>query len=391
MSLAERFAGRAVAGIRPNPSAEPRPATGTQPPVPLLSWGFLLFPGFPMACLTSAIEPLRAANEITGRSDFAWTLLGETGGSARSSAGVGFDTDLLLADAQPHRAVRAGRLPETFQAPSGFGRPTPARPLDALICLSPPDARFADPRRSEGLLRRLGRAGLVLGGFSGGVFPLARAGALGAHRPAVHWCYEAAWAAEFPDIEPSRHVLERGEGRITVAGAGAVFDLMLRVVAEHGGRALMTEVACWFQHPFVRDEGAPQAMPVTQAGGTQDMLPLPVRQAVRLFGQNIEEPLAIAQVAREVGLSERTLERAFKAATGQSPLRFYRRLRLERGRQRVLYSTDALSEIARGAGFSTGSDFARHYREAFGTHPGEERKRLAGVRGLAGAVPPERR
>ena len=28
--------------------------------------GFLMFPGFPMACLTSAIEPLRAANEIVG-------------------------------------------------------------------------------------------------------------------------------------------------------------------------------------------------------------------------------------------------------------------------------------------------------------------------------------
>jgi transcriptional regulator GlxA family with amidase domain len=28
--------------------------------------GFLIFPGFPMSCLTSAIEPLRAANEIAG-------------------------------------------------------------------------------------------------------------------------------------------------------------------------------------------------------------------------------------------------------------------------------------------------------------------------------------
>ena len=35
-----------------------------------LRLGFLLFPGFPMACLTSAIEPLRAANEITGRRAF---------------------------------------------------------------------------------------------------------------------------------------------------------------------------------------------------------------------------------------------------------------------------------------------------------------------------------
>ncbi len=31
-----------------------------------LKIGFLIFPGFPMACLTSMIEPMRAANEISG-------------------------------------------------------------------------------------------------------------------------------------------------------------------------------------------------------------------------------------------------------------------------------------------------------------------------------------
>ena len=30
----------------------------------LLTLGILIFPGFPMACLTSCSEPLRAANEI---------------------------------------------------------------------------------------------------------------------------------------------------------------------------------------------------------------------------------------------------------------------------------------------------------------------------------------
>jgi transcriptional regulator GlxA family with amidase domain len=333
-------------------------------PAPALSaWGFLLFPGFPMACLTSAIEPLRAANEIAGQPVFSWKLLGEAPGPVRSSAQVRFDTDQMLAEAQG---------------------------LDALACLSPPDARFADPRRSEAALRLLGRRGVTLAGFSGGVFPLMRAQALGGHRPSVHWCYEGAWAGEFPDKETSRNAIQREAGRITVSGAGAVFDLMLRVIEEQLGRALMTEVACWFQHPFVRDETALQARPVARAGGTEGMLPPPVREAVRLFASHIEEPLAIAEVARLVGLSTRTLERVFKAAAGETPLRYYRRLRLERGRQRVLYSTDTVTEIARAVGYSASADFARHYAEAFGVHPADERKRLRGLRGLAGAVPPER-
>jgi len=329
----------------------------------LASWGFLLFPGFPMACLTSAVEPLRAANEITGRPEFVWTLAGEEAGPVRSSASLRFDTDVTLAEAGS---------------------------LDALVCLSPPDARFANPRRSHAALRLLARKGVTLGGFSGGVFPLMRAQAMGRHRPSVHWCYEGAWAGEFPNAETSRNAIQREQGRITVSGAGAVFDLMLRVIEERLGRALMTEVACWFQHPFVRDENALQATPVARAGGTEEMLPPPVREAIRLFASHIEDPLSIADVAAQVVLSERTLERAFKTATGETPLRYYRRMRLERGRQRVLYSNDTVTEIARSVGYSTSTDFARHYAEAFGVHPTDERRRLAGLRGLAGSVPPER-
>ena len=48
-----------------------------------LRLGFLMFSGFPMACLTSAIEPLRAANEITGRKEFVWKLVSETRGPVR--------------------------------------------------------------------------------------------------------------------------------------------------------------------------------------------------------------------------------------------------------------------------------------------------------------------
>lgn len=329
----------------------------------LSSWGFLLFPGFPMACLTSAVEPLRAANEITGRPEFSWALVGEEAGPVRSSANVRFDTDTTLAEV-------AG--------------------LEVLVCLSPPDGRFANPRRSDAALRFLGRQGVTLGGFSGGVFPLMRAQAMGRHRPSVHWCYEGAWAGEFPETETSRNAIQRENGRITVSGAGAVFDLMLRVIEERLGRALMTEVACWFQHPFVRDENALQARPVARTGGTEEMLPPPVREAIRLFASHIEEPLSIADVAAQVALSTRTLERVFKAATGQGPLRYYRRMRLERGRQRVLYSTDTVTEIARSVGYSTSTDFARHYAEAFGVHPSDERRRLKGLQGLAGSVPPER-
>jgi transcriptional regulator GlxA family with amidase domain len=310
-----------------------------------------------MACLTGAIEPLRAANEIMGRREFEWRLVSETHAPVRSSAEVRFEPDVTLADL-------AG--------------------VDHLYLISPPTAEFVDPRQSPARLRWLERTGLTLGAFSGGIFPLARAGLMEGRGCSVHWCYEAAFKAEFPDVRASEAVILRDKRRITASGAGAVFDLMLRLIEERLGRQCMTEVACWFQHPFVRDEDASQKVPVARTASTADRLTPPIREAIRLFETHVEDPLRIPDVAAAVSMSGRHFERLFKRETGQSPLRYYRHLRLAKARQRVLYSNDPLREIAAAVGYLTPAPMARHYQELFGVSPKDER-RLAS--GLSRAVP----
>ncbi|MFM2365674.1 MAG: hypothetical protein RIR95_281 [Pseudomonadota bacterium] len=324
--------------------------------------GFLLFPGFPMACLTSAIEPLRAANEITGRKEFSWRLIGEAAAPVRSSAEVRFDPDQTL---------------------------TQTEGLDYLFFLSSPTSTFENPKRSNAQVRWLDRSGVILGGFSGGIFPLTRSGVMDGHAVSVHWCYEAAFKAEFPNLDASQSVILRDRRRYTASGAGAVFDLMLRLIEERLGRDTMTEVACWFQHPFVRSEDAAQKVPVQKQGGTHDLLPDAIRAAIQIFGSHIEDPLQIADVAEALSISERHLERCFKSATGQSPLKYYRLMRLKKARQQVLYSNQTIREIAISVGYASSTPMTRHYAEAFGVNPNDERRRLVGLRGLTGALPPK--
>jgi transcriptional regulator GlxA family with amidase domain len=73
----------------------------------------------------------------------------------------------------------------------------------------------------------------------------------------------------------------------------------------------------------------------------------------------------------------------FKRETGQSPLRYYHRLRLMKARQRVLYSADSLKDIAASVGYMTSGPMVRHYAEFFGVSPKEERRLTQGLRGLA--------
>ena len=313
------------------------------------SVGFLIFEGFPMACLTSMIEPLRAANEISGQEAFSWSLVAETMAKRRSSAGISFEPDLALSD---------------------LTRP------DYLFLLSPPRAQFANAKAGFGALRALARHGAVLGGVSGGVFPLVRSGVMAGHVVSVHWCYDAAFRSEFPEVQASDRVIEVASRRYTASGAAAAFDLSLRLIETRLGADVATEVACWFQHPLMRGEGVQQSIPTYRSPTTDATLPPVVAKAVTIFAAHLESPISVAEVADGVGVSPRQIERSFKKATGQSPSHYYRALRMKAAKQLVMYSKDSMAQIALQVGYGSTTPMVRHYREAFGLSPQEDRRRI---------------
>src|SRR5205085_5124159 len=121
--------------------------------------GFLLVPEFPMMAFAAAIEPLRAANRLTGERRFEWQLFSSDGAPVRASNGI---------DIAVHGAAGDERL------------------LDLLVvCAGTRDAGAGD-EAVQGWLRALARRGTALGGVSLGAYALAHAGLLDGRRCALH-------------------------------------------------------------------------------------------------------------------------------------------------------------------------------------------------------------
>ncbi len=84
------------------------------------------------------------------------------------------------------------------------------------------------------------------------------------------------------------------------------------------------------------------------------------------------ERVHATDLCRVTGVSERTLEGAFKAVVGLSPMAYMTHLRLHRVRAALLSaeqgSTRVSTEAIR-AGFSHFGDFSRNYRQCFGELP----------------------
>jgi transcriptional regulator GlxA family with amidase domain len=77
------------------------------------------------------------------------------------------------------------------------------------------------------------------------------------------------------------------------------------------------------------------------------------------------------RLAGALGLSRRQAERRVKDATGETPPRLLRRMRLERAAQLLRARPGSISEVAYMVGFESPSHFARVFREKYGVAPSE--------------------
>lgn len=309
------------------------------------SVGFLLIPGFALLSYAAAIEPLRAANQLAGKTLYRWWHAAPGDKPAIASNG-------------------AAVLPD-FK----FG--SDARPLDLLlVCAGGNPATFND-RRTFAWLRKLAGSGVIIGGVSGGPFILAKAGLLGGRRCTVHWEHMPALQEAFPDIAFTPSLFEIDSDRITCSGGVAGLDMMVALITRDHGYELGAAVSDWFLHTHVREGAGPQRMDLRFRLGVADDKLL---KALRAMEANLEAPLPRQRIANLAGLSLRQIERSFRSSLGRGVHEHYLALRLARSRQLLRETSLSTLEVALATGFASASQFSRAFKRAFGFRPREARQ-----------------
>jgi len=325
------------------PSIAP-PIRAARPPYVV---GFYLVPQFPMMAFASAIEPLRSANRLRAERLFDWRLYSRDGAPVRASNGV---------DIAVHAALDDGAALDLL-----------------LVCAGTRDAGADDPQLAK-WLRALARRGTALGGISLGPYAVARAGLLDGRRCALHWESLAAFAEQFPRIRTTSDIFVVDGNRRTCSGGTAALDMMLHLIAERDGRALANDVSEQFIHPRIRGTQDPQRMALhARLGVANDKL----IAAIGMMEGASDEPRAVHEIAADVQLSPRQLERLFAKYLRASPSRYYLKLRLDRARTMLLQTTKPILDVAVACGFASASHFSRCYREVYGHRPSDERGAVA--------------
>ena len=312
---------------------------------PTFKIGLFLLEGFNSLAMHAFIDPFRCTNYLCGARLYEWVFLGVDSSTVVASNGV------TIGDLVPITDVPAD--------------------LDLLVInASWSVERFNQPRLLS-WLRTQAKKGVTLCGLDTGAFVLGFAGLLKHRKAAVHYEHIAAFRETFPDTRMDEDLFVIDGDRLTCCGGGAASDLALEVLRLQQGIDIANAVGRYIFHERLRAGREGQLPARNEPIGSS--VPAKLREAIVLMERNLEHLLAIGEVARQVDLSQRQMERLFKTHTGVSPVRYYLDVRLDRARGLVTQTELPITTIAVACGFTSGARFTRAYKERFGLAPSRDR------------------
>lgn len=103
-----------------------------------------------------------------------------------------------------------------------------------------------------------------------------------------------------------------------------------------------------------------------------------LRQITDFIEGNLDRPIHIQDLAALTGYSDGHFHRAFRAATGETPLTFVNRQRVLHATRRMSENDASILDICLACGFSSPGYFARLFRRVHGVSPSDYRQRLRG-------------
>ena len=304
---------------------------------------FVLLDNFTLLSFAAALDCLRLANRMAGRTLYSWRLVGEGGKTVRCSTGTVFQLEADLEEL--HRE-------------------------DTVVVCGGLDVQDATTKRVLGWLRREARKGIAVAGLCTAGYTLARAGLLDGRKATIHWENQDSFSEEFEEVNLTKSVFVIDGNRMTTAGGTSSIDLFLQIIANDHGEDLASAVADQQIYSSIRTDQDTQRLSVpTRIGVRHPKL----SQVIQKMEQYIEEPISPATLAHEVGMSTRQLERLFRRYLNRSPKRYYMELRLQKARNLLMQTDMSVINVALACGFASPSHFSKCYRAHYETTPYRER------------------
>jgi len=206
-----------------------------------------------------------------------------------------------------------------------------------------------------------------------GVGLVAEAGLLDGRAATTHWGFVDRYRERYPAVDwQAERIVTTSDNLFCGGGMYASIDLSLHLlelycgheIAVQTARALVLESPRIWQSMYAHE--APRSSHDDEA----------VQRAQKWLLAHCNEQVDLEALAAKVGMSPRHFARRFRAATGEAPLSYLHRLRIDDARRKLENSHRSVQEIGRAVGYEDVTFFRSLFRRYTGTTPKGYRDRF---------------
>ena len=308
-----------------------------------IKFAFLLTDEFPVNSFILAQESLRIINQYKLDEIFKSKIISEDGEDIRSSNGMWWT---------PNYSLQELFIPDYLVI---FGGNLPIQKISKNILSS---------------LRYFYKNGSKLIAVDTGAFCLAEAGIITKNtKICLHWEAKKNFIERYPyeKVVDEKYVIN-DNGIYFSSGGVSILDLFLKIISDLKGKNFAKEVSeALIYEP--QENTLEASHNIRNASNN-----LICNKVIKIMEENIDSPLKMNDIANEVNISLRTIERYFLKYFGVTPIKYYLSLRIQNARNLLFYDEYKISDIANMCGFNYNSIFINTFKRFYNKTPSEFRR-----------------
>jgi transcriptional regulator GlxA family with amidase domain len=216
------------------------------------------------------------------------------------------------------------------------------------------------------------KTGAEIASICTGAFILASAGLLDGKSCSTHWSAADNFRSMFPkvNLQPDKLITDES-GIYTNGGAYSFLNLMIYLVEKYYDRQTAIYCSKVFQIEMDRNSQSAFIIFKGQKLHGDEM----VKKAQAYIEKNPHEKISIEHLSAKFSVGRRNFDRRFIKATGNTPVEYSQRVKIESAKKAFETSRKTINEVMYDVGYSDVKAFREVFRKITGLSPLEYRNR----------------
>lgn len=216
------------------------------------------------------------------------------------------------------------------------------------------------------------RHGSEIASICTGAFLLAATGLMTGRKCSTHWAAADHFRTLYPEVNLQADKLITDEhGIYTSGGAYSFLNLVIYLVEKYFDRETAIFCSKVFQVDMDRSSQSPFSIFAGQKTHGDDV----VVKAQDYIESRIDERISIEQLSSRFAVGRRNFDRRFIKATGNTPLEYAQRVKMEAAKKAFENSRKTINEVMYDVGYADVKAFREVFRKITGMSPLEYRKK----------------